>query len=70
MQRIIDDRIIREAECFDITGLSRSTRWRMERAGTFPKRRQLGENSVGWLLSEVVDCVDSRSKGMLEKRRC
>lgn len=54
------DRYVREAECYRITGLSRTTRWRMERRGTFPARRQLGDNSVGWLLSDVVAWRDAR----------
>ncbi len=49
-----DDRMIREAECERITGLSRTTRWRLERQGKFPKRRQLSQNCVGWVLSEIL----------------
>ncbi|HBY5738120.1 TPA: AlpA family phage regulatory protein, partial [Klebsiella pneumoniae] len=30
------DRRIRESECFEITSLSRSTRWYMENEGKFP----------------------------------
>ena len=33
--------------------LSRSTIWRMERAGTFPKSRRISPNSTAWLESEV-----------------
>lgn len=36
-----------------ITGLSRSTIFRSEREGKFPKRRQLGKKSVGWLSDEI-----------------
>ncbi|MDZ1083377.1 AlpA family transcriptional regulator, partial [Klebsiella pneumoniae] len=32
------DRRIRESECFEITSLSRSTRWYMENEGKFPPR--------------------------------
>lgn len=49
-----EDRYIREDECRLLTGLSRTTRWRLERAGKFPQRRQLSDNAVGWLLSEVM----------------
>lgn len=56
------DRIIREGECRVISGLSRSTRWRLERTGSFPKRRQISENAVGWLESEVRAWLESRAR--------
>jgi predicted DNA-binding transcriptional regulator AlpA len=31
------------------TGLSRSTIWRLERQGVFPKHRRISANAVGWL---------------------
>ncbi|EHE7040807.1 AlpA family phage regulatory protein, partial [Salmonella enterica subsp. enterica serovar Newport] len=37
-----------------ITGLSRSTVWRLEREGNFPQRRLAGKNSCGWLLSDLL----------------
>ncbi len=48
------DRFIREPERHHITGLSRTTWWRLEREGQVPKRRALSVNSVGWLLSEIL----------------
>ena len=60
------DRIIREDECRHITGLSRTTRWRKECNGSFPKRIQISANSVGWMLSEVMEwlknCRTDQSK--------
>lgn len=55
------DRFVRELECGRITGLSRATRWRLERAGKFPKRRQLAPNSIGWLHSEVMNWLRERA---------
>ena len=50
------DRFIREPECKRITGLSRTTRWRLERAGLFPKRRQISPGGlIAWLESEVQE---------------
>jgi prophage regulatory protein len=43
-------------------GLSRVTAWRLERAGKFPKRVKLGENSVGWRLDEVEAWLESRPR--------
>jgi len=33
---------------------------RLEKAGTFPKRIQLGPNRVGWVESEVLDWLQTR----------
>ncbi len=54
------DRFIRDQECEKMSGLSRTTRWRLEREGKFPKRRQISPNGVGWLLSEIQSWLDSR----------
>ena len=56
------DRIIREVECRQLTGICRTTRYMMEKEGEFPARRKLGGRAVGWLLSEVSDWQRSRSK--------
>ncbi len=53
------DRLIREKECGQLTGLSRSCRYRLERAGKFPKRRKIGIRCTGWLLSEVREWIKS-----------
>ena len=54
------DRFLREREVQGITGLSRTTRWRLEREGKFPARRQISDNAVGWLESEISDWIASR----------
>lgn len=43
-----------------LTGLSRTTRWRLIRRGEFPPPRQLSPNAVGWLRGEVDDWLASR----------
>jgi len=53
-------RFIRFAGVRDRTGLSRSTIWRLERRGVFPKHRRLSANAVGWLEAEIDDWVRSR----------
>ena len=55
------DRFVREPECREITGLSRSTRWRLERAGKFPRRRQISEGATGWLMSELAAWLAERA---------
>jgi prophage regulatory protein len=54
------DEIIREPDCRRITGLSRSTRWRMERAGQFPRRRKISPGCTGWLASEIAAWIADR----------
>ncbi len=36
---------------------------RLEAAGEFPKRVQLGRNRVGWVESEVLDWLEERIDG-------
>lgn len=55
------DRFIREPEVQRITGLSRTTRWRLQRDGKFPQRRQISPNSVGWLASEISTWMSEQS---------
>jgi prophage regulatory protein len=54
------DQLIRERECRRLTGLGRTCRWRMERAGTFPQRRAIVGRTSGYLLSEVASWIESR----------
>ncbi len=54
------DRLLRVPEVCKRTGLSRTTLWRLERAGEFPRRRQISTQTVGWLVSDVVEWIKSR----------
>jgi len=54
------DRILRAKEVKEITGLSRTTLWRLENKGDFPRRVSLGVGSVGWHYSEVKDWLTNR----------
>lgn len=45
-----------------VTGLSRVTLWRLERAGEFPARVQLSANRVGLHGHEVQDWIKSRPR--------
>ena len=61
-QSITNDRIVRAKEVVEMTGLSRTTIWRMERYKSFPARVSLGKNSVGWKLSDVQNWLNTRDK--------
>ena len=58
----IEDRFLREPEVHRLTGLSRTTRWRLERAGKFPRRRVLSENARGHLASEIAAWMAERAE--------
>ena len=54
------DRIIGERECRQITDLSRTTRWRLMRAGKFSKKFRISPNRKGWMLSSVLSWLAQR----------
>jgi prophage regulatory protein len=43
------------------TGLSRSTIWRLERVGKFPKHHQISANAVAWIEQDVVNWIQSKA---------
>ena len=54
------DQFLRLSEVSQRVGLSRSTIWRQERTGSFPKRRKISRNAVAWLQSEIEAWITSR----------
>ena len=54
----MQSQIYRTNEVLRLTGLSRSTLWRMERDGRFPRKLRLGPNSVGWLASDIDEWIN------------
>lgn len=55
-------RLLRFPTVRERTGLSRSTIWRLERRGEFPRHRRISANVVAWVETEVVDWIESRVK--------
>lgn len=47
------ERILSTQEVQRLTNLSRTTLWRLERAGKFPARVQLSSTRIGWRHTEV-----------------
>ena len=47
------ERLILQSQLKEIVPFSRTTVWRLERDGKFPKRRQVSPGRVGWLASEI-----------------
>jgi len=56
----VHDKIIRSKEVQELTGLSRTTIWRMERTGKFPARVALSTSNVGWRLSDIQKWIRSK----------
>ena len=55
------DRVLSLAEVQRVAGdISRSTLWRWQAEGLFPKRLKLGPRRIGWRESEVLEWVANR----------
>lgn len=52
--------ILRRQQVEAKTGLRRSTIYARMQAGTFPQSVRLGENSVGWIESEIDAWIAAR----------
>jgi prophage regulatory protein len=51
------DSLLRMRDVTKRTGLSPTTIYRREAAGTFPRKQQVGERSVRWYESDIDDFV-------------
>lgn len=49
------------------TGLSRSTIWRLERRGVFPRHRRISANAVAWVEAEVAAWMRSKADPSAER---
>ena len=56
----MSDYYLSQAEAIRLTGLSRTTIFRMRRAGEFPPPRQLTKNRIGYLASDITAWQNSR----------
>ena len=56
------ERILSVDETIKLASLSRSTIWRLEARGEFPSKRMLGARRIGYLLSEIVEWMNTRGK--------
>lgn len=56
-----DDRLLPWRKVKDLTGLSRTTAWRRQKAGDFPIPVVISPGRVGWRESEVAAWQASRS---------
>jgi prophage regulatory protein len=65
----VDDRLLPWGRVRDIAGISRSTAWRLQRSGDFPKPVQLSPGRVGWWESELTAWKVARGSGVAFKSR-
>ena len=49
------ERIVNTKEVQELTGLSRTTIWRLENSGKFPRRIALSTARVGWRYQDVLE---------------
>ena len=53
------DRLLRRREVEEITGMGRSSIYRLERKGKFPRRVRIGPKAVRWREREITAWVES-----------
>ena len=54
--------LLRLPDVRKVTGLSRSSIYRLESTGDFPKRVRLSERACAWRENELLDWIDSRPR--------
>jgi prophage regulatory protein len=54
------NRILREHEVLNRTGLSRSTRWRLIQRKEFPTPVNLSDHAIGWKESDIEAWIEAR----------
>lgn len=54
------DQIIRPRNLPSIVGLSRTSIWRLEKLGDFPRHVRLSAGAVGWRMSDIQEWLTSR----------
>lgn len=52
--------MLKRKDVVELTGLCYTTIYNLEKAGTFPARRQLSPGRVAWMRSEVGSWLQSR----------
>lgn len=57
----LEDRILPWSQVRIISGLSRTTVWRLQKTGDFPAAVQVSRNRVGWWQSELLEWKRSRT---------
>lgn len=56
----LEDRILPWSQVKVISGLSRTTVWRLQKTGDFPASVQVSRNRIGWWQSDILEWRRSR----------
>ena len=59
--RILPLKLLRFPVVREMTGLSRSTIWRLERRGEFPRHHRIAPNVVAWVEEDVSNWIHERT---------
>lgn len=60
-ERVTPLKLLRFPAIRERTGLSRSTIWRLERRGVFPRHRRISANTVAWIEEEIDIWIRERA---------
>ena len=58
------DSLVRWRQVHQIVGISRTSVWRLEREGQFPKRRHISKRAVGWSEKEIQKWLKERPQAI------
>lgn len=56
----MDERILSQREVMSLTGLSRTTLYKLRRKSMFPQAIKRGEQKIGWHRADIIDWIRSR----------
>lgn len=59
-EKITPTRFLTFAQVKELTGLSRTSIWKGEKEGTFPRRRLISTNRVAWREDEIREWMATR----------
>ena len=62
----MDDRLLRRRQVEEITGMSRSSIYRLMQSGEFPPRVKVGPAAVRWRASDIMGWLESRPEASSE----
>ena len=64
----VSERFVHNPEVQQITGLSSTTLWRLERAGKFPKKIAISPGRKAWLESTINTWIAERAANLMSEK--
>ena len=55
-------KLIRLPEVIDLTGVGRSTIYKLKKKGQFPQSVKIGPHAVAWYLDEILEYINTRPR--------